>query len=423
MTSIPFSIKIQLAQIQQQLKAFAGAVPAAQVYLGHIGYAFNQLKKKGKVKMPRGVRRQKHIVTVPKPDRTELKQIYAGVITFEATSRLDVLAKALAWYDKAIDWLVDSGKMPTNATKALDIAIKSRRHGISANYDNEKENAFRLALSRYEVVCATLKPIPLKPFYEKYDAKKNALEKQAQKFSEIYQTLSDALTGALEPLDPSGHPIQIIVANTDKARKFHPELRKLVYNKPTADNLMSLMKSEGLFPVVVSEIATLSRAAALRQDTTGIYQLDATKQVAAMDRMLKRLSAYFKESGSMKLLYAKVNRPIVVQTVNVAVDATPVNGPAPKIRIPRGPRIPRQLNTSGPRVAGEFIPGSDIAKLWEFLSDGQLHTNQEIADFVQKENIQAKLSGRLSAIRKIGINNSKWELYINKKGAQMTVTS
>lgn len=350
----------------------------------------------------------------PRPESQELKNIYSGIVSHESTSRLNALTEAFTWYDKAITHLADLGKLNAKVAKTLDIAVKCRRQGISSVHDAEKESAFKFALQKYETVCEQLHPPPVKAFFEKYETVKTSLEEKAAKLAVKYNRVVQAISSSLHPLSPEGVSIDIVVAPVDDNRRFHPELNKLVYNKPTADRLAEIYYQGGVLPLAFSEIIPLSRGAALERDyAKGNYTLNPIKQIGAIERMLKSLLEYLRTYGvTSKTAMAQASTLADPNVVNAIPSSVPK---AQVVGTPRAPRqpsagAPRSYSKSSTKVGGQFVAGSHIAKLYEFLSDQQPHYLYDLKDFADKEGFGNAMKGRLGAIRVIGQRSGLWEL-------------
>ena len=353
-----------------------------------------------------------------KPSAKELKIIYAGIINYEATSRFEALTKAFQWYDEGITYVMATGNFSSSKTKLLDLAIKSRRLGVSNTSDAEKEAAFTFSIKKYEAVCNSLNPPKLSAWYEKLEAKRDILEKQAKKLTSRYASLLDVLTGCLNPLGLNGKPIEITVSDIEVNRRFHPELNKLIYSKETAEKLLTALNTDGLMPVIVAELSFMSRASSLQKDAEGNYTINLKRQLEAMDTMLKRLLQYLKESGSIKLLFVK--RPLSndpppepIPGLQDPITSTPaaqaISAPTQRVYKSR----------AGAKVGGQFSPNTAVSVIWNLLADQRLHYWDEIRAAVSAAGYTANIQARVNRIVRAGKKSLQWKVTVTKSSVQM----
>lgn len=338
-------------------------------------------------------------VKLPKPKVKELRTLYKRLINPVVANRMAALAEALRWYDQTIDYLGSRGKLGAEAQLAAqEKALKIRRKGASTTSENEREVCYRMALVQYEIVCAGIHPVPVTPYYDQLKQEDAALQAKHAVLGDKYGFVLQTLTAALGPKNAAGQPVQFVVADGTKAKQYSIELNQLVFNRRAAKELRHKVRREGILPVVLDEIATLSRAAALEQKEQGgkpVYMLDPTKQVAALLSMLEHLRGYIKTMSPKKL----VRRVFDGQELDGAVEATADKPKRTGRPIPR-PRAGEE------KVAGLYVKGSGKAILYELLVDGKEH---KLADL--QKHLSVDVRGRLRSLVKKGRETGRWSIH------------
>ncbi len=314
--------------------------------------------------MPRFKKQRTPKVKVPKPTKIArpktkaLRMIMKGLLTVSQANRIASLSYALQWYDQALPYLVQKGKLDANAKKKLELAVKMRKLGIGAGNDNEKEAAFLGALKQYEKSCPSMKPPAVEKFYDKYKTKKLHLEAKQQrlenKFGNVVQLLQKAI----------GNRVKLQVADAQKPFQYDPGLTSVSYNREAAKAMALQFRQEGLLAVFANQLPILAQHVALQPDGAGGWSYDPARHVSIVDEMLASFIQFAKTVDAPKRLVQ--NRVVVVKEPKVVVPGQPV-----------APRVPR-ASLKGPRYLGFLVPGTAIATVYERLMDEKEHDIKDI---------------------------------------------
>ena len=325
-----------------------------------------RVPRQKKVKVPRPAK-------LKRPKVRDLRMVLKGLLTVSVENRLAALAYALQWYDTALPYLIQKGQLTPDAKKKLEIAVKCRKQAIGTTNPEEKETAQLMAIRAYEKVCIALKPALVDKYYDLFKAKKSGLEHKqtrlAQKFGAVVGLLQKAI----------GDRVKLNVADAQKAIQYDPKLVSLSYNRDAAKQMALQFRAEGILPVFIDQLETLSMHAALEPDGQGGYQFDPAKQVQMQDELLKAFVLFAKSSDAPKKL---VKNGVVVQRQPkapcVACQGTGklADGTVCQ-QCAQAPRPPR-MSVKGPRVLGFLVPGTAICTVYERLKDELEHDMAEV---------------------------------------------
>ena len=345
--------------------------------------------------MPRGAGAKK--VKTPKPQKLPrpktkaLRMIYKGLLTISQANRLASLAYGLQWYDSAILYLVQRGKLDALAQKLLPIAVKCRKQGIGTTNDHEKETAFLMALRQYEKACHSLKPALVDKYYKQLDTKKQKLETKQlsleQKFGNVVQILQKAI----------GDRVKLLVADAQKPFQYDPSLLSITYNREAAKTLAVKFRQEGILSVFLDQLPILSQHAALQSDGNGGWSYDPERCLETQQKLLESFLVFAKSTGAPKKLI-RIGRAPRVKTTQTQQQHTTAG-------VPR--RAP--VSKKGPRYLGFLVPGTAIATVYERLMDEKEHDlNEVIVGLSTSDPV-----GRVKQLGRYGIDKAVLDLTIN----------
>lgn len=331
----------------------------------------------------------------PKPIRPKTKALRAvlkGLLTVSQNNRLASLAYALQWYDPAITYLLQKGKLDPKAQKFVEVAVKCRKQGIGTTNDNEKETSFLMAIRQYEKACASLRPPAVDKYYDKLNAKKAHLEAKQQrlenKFGNVVQLLQKAI----------GDSVKLSVADAQKPFQYDPGLTSVSYNREAAKTMAQQFRQEGLLAVFFGQLPILSQHLALSSDGAGGWQYDSDRHVEAMEKLMASFLSFSKTAEAPK----KLVRTGVVRQPKVSI---PNQAQGSQPQQPRAPRA----STKGPRWLGLLVPGTAIATVYERLMDEQEHDMKDvIAGLTTSDPV-----GRVKQLGRYGIEKNLLDVTIN----------
>lgn len=340
---------------------------------------------------------------VPRPKVKDLRMVYKGLMTVSLQNRIASLAYALQWYDGVIPYLIQKGKLTSDAQKKLTVAVKCRKQAMGTNNDNEKEAAMLMAIRAYEKACASMKPCEVDKFYKKFQSRKGTLENRQKRMEQKFGFVVALLQKSI------GERVKLQVADAQKARQYDPALTSLSYNREAAKQLASKFRDEGLLAVFVSELEFLSQHAALQRNANGEYEYDPARQLEITNELLKEFVKFAKSSDAPKrLIRTGAPKPqSVVSTHGVSTTST-----TPHQKSHRGP-------IKGPRVGGFLVPGTAIALVYDRLKDEQEHP---IADVIAGLTT-ADPVGRIKQLGRYGTQKGTWTVTVNGDKAQLVHTA
>jgi hypothetical protein len=337
------------------------------------------------------------VVLPPKPKAGELRQILKGYISPDTTQRLNALAYALQFYDKALAYCVQRRKVGADQAKSLDRAVKMRKQAQGTNILQEKETSLRLAISFYEKVCAFIHPPASAIFFKAYDAKKDILEQKQATIGDRFSDFITWVTTALSPKNPEGKPLTVIVTDAQKPFGFDPTVTQVSYDKNEARKIKDKIRREGMLGAAVEEAGRLARGAAytLAPDGSGKYVVDTKKMVEAYHHIMQNFVHYAATDPQAPKRLAKRPVPLQAGTVPTASNTT------------TRPKVTRAGPTKGPKVLGLYVQGGAMAVVGQHLAD---HQQEWFEQNDLQKLVAAEVKGRLLAMQKHGIQHGMWKI-------------
>lgn len=232
-----------------------------------------------------------------KPNTKDLRDILKGVIVADDTRRLQAFVKALQWYDVAVPYVVarHKGSLPLESVKDLGIANKCRERGISTTFIPEKETSYKMALKKYERVCAELNPPSVEKYYETFLSTKTKLYADDARLQDKYGYVTMILNDTLR----SG--LQLRIGKGDKARSSNGK-DTILYSKEHALAMRTKLKREGVLSLVLQEAPHIARALSYEQDGIGGFSYNAKKHVEHIQILLNNFLIWSKSEVAPKRL-------------------------------------------------------------------------------------------------------------------------
>lgn len=334
-------------------------------------------KKPRQPKMPKPAK-------IARPKSKDLRMIYKGLMTVSVQNRIASLAYALQWYDGAIPYVIQKVAFTPDVQKKIELAVKCRKQAIGTTHDHEKETAFLTAIRCYEKACVGLKPPAVDQALAEFESKKTVLAEKQAKLEQRYGFIVKLLQSAI------GDRVKLEVADAVKAVQYNPSLTTLSYNREAVKGLAEQYKVEGLMPVFFDQLEVLSRHAALTSDGMGGLQYSADEQLKVIDHMLKEFVKFSKSQDAPRRLVK--SGQVIPQAARVTLG-------------PVAPRPPRQ-SAKGPKVAGRYQSGCNLAEHYLYMEDGQLHEEAEALARLNAENPR----GILNSLEKDGYRFGEWTI-------------
>ncbi len=350
-------------------------------------------------------------VGIDKPKIGDLRESLDKIVSANVMTRLEGLAGALQWYDKARDYLIDRGKL-TNAeldpTKNTPYGKMNKRRalGVSSTFPAEKENSLWRAVKEYQEVCDTMNPVvdtvtgrrqvDVKDYYDEYNKKKAELEDDEKRAQAKYQPVMDFLNTVFGNL---GFKITID-PNTTKYKQFSgPPLNEITYSNKAVKDIFDTLRTEGMLVAMKKELMLFSRAKAMSKDTNDQWEIKYDVQIATIDKMLDEFINYARlDMGRWKLLrYGASNSS--AQAATAQAGSTTSQAPKPSTPKPARPKA------AGSSHIGDYAPGTPMYTVFERLKGGKV---------VSKADLYAGLG-------KMGPNSLSWIIIHGKKSGKWTV--
>lgn len=368
----------------------------------------------------------------PRPAVRELKEIYKALYTTDIGQRLASLIKAFHWYELGLMYL--AFKYPTDfvsakdpktqqpiivprdpaEAKSMDRAIKSRLLGLNTTYNAEKETAFRTALKLYEKVCAKLEPPGVDLYYAQLDSKAAQMQEKQARMEIKYGTITELLAKALKPVNAQGQPVTLQVGHVQDPYRMDPERSQLTLRRDVVKELRHQFRRQGLLAVVRTVLDPVSRICCMKPklDEAGKqigYEVTWKDMYETSKKLLDNLIAF----GATDEAPKRMVRPAHAAKAMVAGQAKP--------RVPRAPGVGGLRQ--GPKLVDAFVIGSDIAKVFTQLADGQEHDMAAL-----QKMITAQLRGRLRVIHDVGqrkqaAQGKGWSVEINGTKTRVVFSS
>jgi len=339
----------------------------------------------------------------PKPQRPQgkaLRELYKGLVTLSTSNRINSLASALQWFDSAQVWMLSRNKgqpLDPKIVRAIEIAVKSRKVGISATMEGEKETAFLMSVRNYEKACSIVKPVSVDKYYTELEAKKQKLEQRQQVAANQYGNLLSELAVA------GGGEVRMLVFDGPKTRQLVPSSFEIIYNREGAKQVVETIKRQGMLSAFVAELDMMSRCLAFESNGVGGFQVNAEKYIAAQSRLMKN---FVKHYGTMP----NANRLV---RPGATAEHGLIQQPQPASTQPKAPRqgAPQRTpirRSSAPKVAGRYDAASTMALLYNKLRDGHLHKITDILQGVPAADPKGRLVNLGKDVKRFNWGTFEW---------------
>ena len=223
----------------------------------------------------------------------QLRKIYRSLLTTSIVHRIETLKTALHWYDQALAYISrDKRPLNTDWLNLEHLWLHTRREGIAAKTQEEKESWFRSAIEVAELLCKRMHPYPIAKAYAELEHYQHRTEFRRRILETRYFSVISVLTNALQPKSALSGPLAIRVADSSKAKAFNPVSEEIVYSRAAMKACRETLRKKGLLVLALDEIKTLSRVAAMEDDGEGHFKVNPQKQVNAIFEMLDNLARY-----------------------------------------------------------------------------------------------------------------------------------
>lgn len=357
--------------------------------------------------------------TIEKPKITDLRDGLERFVSANVMTRLESLAEALQWYDKAFEYLTDKGRIDKKhldpKTGIFGKMNKLRGLGVSSIYPEEKENALIRTVRLYQTICEEINPIVNKTtgrrqadiddYYDEYKKKKQELEEEEKRAQAKYQPVLDFLNTVFGNL---GFKISID-PNATKYKQFSgPDTNEITYSSKAARDVYDTLRKEGMLAAFKKELFLFSRAKAMDKDSNGQWEIHYDTQIKVMEKMFDEFINYARlDIGKWKLMrYGSV--------AQASTQQQPVQQAAPKPSTPKPAKQKKQ--SAGGSHIGDYAPGTPMHTIFTRLSDGKFWSKKDLYDGL------GKVAWALAWVKIHGEKSGKWKVNDVRDGYQMVMS-
>lgn len=339
---------------------------------------------------------------IPRPQISELRDAYKGIISASIEERIEAMKKGLLWFDSALLYLTAKGGITGAMQKNLSIANKARALGIQAGTLEEKETSFLLALKRYEAFAAvTLNPPSVEEYHKRYRAEKADLLKVDALLQDKFKFMLDALSSMFKVSGLTFH----VSMSSKSPRSIGPDGKSIVYSKQHANDLRSAIANEGVFSLFAREVNHVSRAMAFKM-VEGKPVISPAVQVEAYQKLLAGFHEYAKSD-------AAPSKIVKDGTASTAINAPP-SAPTRSSQ-PRSPSSGTHVNRV--KSSGSYRAGSASDVLYRLLADEKEHDMSELKKLPTSDTMSI-----LKRLIRHGTRDGGWNITVNGSKIRMKIT-
>src|SRR6266446_372128 len=228
---------------------------------------------------------------VEKPKITDLRSALEKYVSANMATRLEGLAEALQWYDKALIYVIAEKKVDQKVLDSkIGLANKTRALGVSSTFPEEKDSSFTKSIRYYQQICSYLNPVmdaktgrrnvDIDTYIDKYNELKAELEEAEKRAQAKYQPVLDFLNTVFGNL---GFKISID-PNASKDRAYSgPDTNEITYSRKAAKEVYDTLRLEGLLVAMKKELMLFSRAKAMAKDSNDQWIIRYDIQVKTID--------------------------------------------------------------------------------------------------------------------------------------------
>lgn len=250
-----------------------------------------------------------------RPKRSELRTYYKDLLSADRDTRIDALAKGMAWYDRLLAYSIykQEGKWRTNQLREKSAAERDRGVGIASNDSKKKEIEFLSSIQHYEKIVPDFKPPLLKKVLTKFNKDKPKLEARKKKLANKFGEFLDLIKEMLKPFNSDEKQIDLYVDKLKAEYRISSE-GNLTLDRTLVGNVRTLSRKCGVFPAIIQLLPFLSEAAArmpeldAQHHKTGRTVISNSKRYRSVLVMLNNLLNYYQKTETSKKLIRRVKK-------------------------------------------------------------------------------------------------------------------
>ncbi len=339
-------------------------------------------------------------VKIAKPKVRELRTILSAIISAQVATRIDALAKAMQWYDVAIEYTIAKKHIEAKvAQKLINTAIKTREQGIRLKDPEKKEGEWIKTINTYQLICAKLRPPNIEKFYSKYSEIKKKLDTEDENANRKFQNVTEMLS-KLFPKKLFGLTF-VVDPRSTKSQRYDPETKQVTFSKKGAKECWTYFRQDGILPFALRETISVAKYTATVHDGAGGYTIDKKIEVQKYKEIHEAIVEYLRsDDAPIRLIKIPTTKAVRQKVGTLAGEGkgTTKTG-RPKRRVGDEP----------------YARGSAMFTLWERLKGGYELPKKDLF-----KGIKGNPEERLKWVIKHGPEKG-WAITVNEDKVKMTL--
>jgi hypothetical protein len=200
-----------------------------------------------------------------RPHRGELKRIYKAYLTSDIGQRIQVLVRALDWYDKAyvyVKYKMDHSnrKMTRGQLAALNCMFVARSKSISLSTPEYKLRTYIEAIQSYERALKGYKAPTFHLVNKIFSRKEKKLSVRRKNLTDKYDRFIVTLQDMLHPVTVENKKLKLQVDRLNAPYNLDAE-GHLTFDRKLVSALKKTARQKGVFAAVLQLLPVLSEAA------------------------------------------------------------------------------------------------------------------------------------------------------------------
>lgn len=252
-----------------------------------------------------------------RPSRSELRKLYRDFNTSDIDQRVEVLKKALNWYDQCLVYVKfkQEWQYTVAQNKLFLKAEKLRQKGINSNKSREKETSYIQAINLFEEGVDECFTPPLLINYIKRLAKdKDKLVKRKKRMGKKFGDFLYELTMSLKPKNSNGEAVELKVDKLSSPHLIDSD-GNVTFNRDVLLNCQRQSRKHGFFTGIIQLLPVLASSAGRIHEVdanghkTGKLVISNNLRLQAVFNMLSNLNQWQQHSQAPRKLIRRVRKP------------------------------------------------------------------------------------------------------------------
>jgi hypothetical protein len=199
-----------------------------------------------------------------RPHRGELIRIYKGYLTSDIGQRIQVLVRALDWYDKAYVYVKYKKESGVGFSRGqlgyLNEMLRARSRALEIKSPLAKLPLYTVAIVSYEKVLKSYKPPLFSKVNRLFNRKEKKLSVRREKLTDKYDRFITMLQDMLKPVTVEDKKLVLQVDKLNAPYSLDAE-GHLTFDRKLVVGLKKTARSKGVLPAVCQLLPVLSEAA------------------------------------------------------------------------------------------------------------------------------------------------------------------